>query len=92
MSLIFDHFLHGGLGKFTKERAAKKLCDRMAINLSDTSNRFYNAGNRLKINISYEAHDFNVADIYYHNLCHMKYTLKSLSTTAVEEQNMLELT
>ena len=57
----------------------------MAINLSDTSNRFYNAGNRLKINISYEAHDFNAAGIYYHNLCYMKYALKSLSTTAIEE-------
>ena len=64
----------------------------MAINLSDASNRFYNPGNRLKINISYEAHDFNAADIYHHNLCYMKYALKSLSTTAVEEQNMLELT
>lgn len=64
----------------------------MAINLSDTSNRFYNPGNRLKINISYEAHDFNAADIYHHNLCYMKYTVKSLSTTAVEEQNVLELT
>ena len=41
--------------------------------------------------ISYEAHDFHVADIYYHNSCYIKFTLKSLSTTAAEEQNMLEL-
>ena len=41
--------------------------------------------------ISYEAHDFDPADIYYHNSCYIKFALKNLSTTVAEEQNMLEL-
>ena len=49
----------------------------MTIYLSDTSNHFYNAANRLKRKISYEAR--------------MKFALKSLSTIATEQQNLLEL-
>ena len=41
--------------------------------------------------ISYEVHDFHAADIHYHNSCYIKFALKSLSTTAAEGQNMLEL-
>ena len=63
----------------------------MAIYPCDTSNRFYNAANRLKMKISYEAHDFHAADIYYRNSCYTKFALKSLSTTAAEEQNVLKL-
>ena len=49
----------------------------MTIYLSDTSNHFYNAANRLKRKISYEAH--------------IKFALKTLSTIATEQQNLLKL-
>ena len=49
----------------------------MRIYLSDTSNNFYNAANRLKRKISYEVH--------------IKFAIKSLSTIATEQQNLLEL-
>ena len=44
----------------------------MTIYVSDTSNHFYNAANRLKRKISYEAH--------------IKFALKSLSTIATQQQ------
>ena len=49
----------------------------MTIYVSDTSNHFYNAANRLKRKISYEAH--------------IKFAIKSLSTIATEQQNLLKL-
>ena len=49
----------------------------MTIYVSDTSNHFYNAANRLKRKISYEAH--------------IKFAIKSLSTITTEQQNLLKL-
>ena len=77
--------------KCTEKRGIKKSCDGMTIYLSDTLNRFYNAADWLKMKISYEAHDFHATDIHYRSSCYIKFILKSLSTIAAEEQNMLEM-
>ena len=68
-----------------------KISDTMTVYQFDTSKCFYNAANRLKRKISYEAQDFHAADISYHSSCYIKFALKSLSTIATEEQNTLEL-
>ena len=40
---------------------------------------------------SCEAHDISAVDIHYHSSCYIKFALKSLSATAAEEYNMLQL-
>ena len=40
---------------------------------------------------SCEVHDISAVDIHYHSSCYIKFALKSLSATAAEEYNMLQL-
>ena len=67
----------GGLARLETESSKIKLNERMNFYLEDKNNKFYDAATRLQMKISFEAHDFYAADVFYHNSCYIKFAIKN---------------
>ena len=84
----------GGLARRCEETGRRKLLDRMNVFLQDPAKKFHEAATRLYMKIGYAhekiAHDFFAADIFYHDSCYIKFTLKKIGRTVDETLELLE--
>ena len=62
----------------------------MNVYLQDPATKFHEAVITHYIKIGYEAHDFFAADIYYHNSCQIKFTLKKIKQAVDQTFELLE--
>ena len=76
----------GGLGRCESENSKTKLHERMTLYLQDKNHKFHDAATRLQMKISFEAHDFYAADVYYHNSCFIKFAVKKITTLPLNEK------
>ena len=76
----------GGLGRCKSEGSKAKLQERMTQFLQDKEHKFHEAATRLQMKISFEAHDFAAADVFYHNSSYIKFGIKKKVTVNKDEQ------
>ena len=63
---------NGWLERSESEGSKAKLQEKMAEFLQDKEHKFHEAAARLQIKISFEAHNFYAADVFFHHSCCIK--------------------
>ena len=81
-----NSYNNGGLGRCESKGSKAKLQEKMTQFLQDKEHKFHEAATRLQMKISFEAHDFYVVDVFYHNSCYIKFAIKKKLTVNKDER------
>ena len=76
----------GGLGRCSTENGSLRLKERQKAFLENYNLRFYDAASRLQILMGGNSHDIFSADIFYHQSCYIKFTIKKVDDTSPDEE------
>ena len=66
------------MGRYESQGSKAKLQERVTQFLEDKEHKFHEGATRLQMKISFEAHDFYAADVFYDNSYYIKFSIKKI--------------